>query len=349
MKSKKIWLIVLAVLAVAAIAAIGWLYFDLRRDYKALDARYQADSTSFQSVDAELEDAKNQLSEYEAKQQQAADAIGENAALKEQLEAANGEKARLEAENNALRSEISTLRAKRSANAADRLRAEISLKQTAVQAGQAPAGKVCYLTFDDGPSDNTVRILDILASYNVKATFFVVGTGRMDLLPRMVSEGHTVGLHSMTHNYAQIYASEAAYLADLQAIFQAVKNACGVESRVIRFPGGSSNTVSKKYGAAPGLMTKLAGELPGMGYAYFDWNVDSGDASGNNIAASKLTNNVTRSARNKNAICVLMHDTKAKKTTVDALPDMITGLYAQGYSFAALQPETYGFHHSIAN
>lgn len=207
--------------------------------------------------------------------------------------------------------------------------------------------KVVYLTFDDGPSAHTDKILKILDEYNAKATFFVTGNNQKhnDVLKRIVDQGSVVALHTYTHNYAEVYASEEAYFKDLQKISDMVKEATGVESKLIRFPGGSSNTVSKQY--CPGLMTKLTKAVREKGYQYFDWNCDSTDASGNNIPAKTLIENATSSSAQH--INILMHDTDAKGTTVDALPDIIKHYRSQGYAFEALTVDSYPAHHSVNN
>ena len=154
-----------------------------------------------------------------------------------------------------------------------------------------------------------------------------------------------VALHTYTHDYAKVYASEEAYFDDLQKISDMVKEETGVESRLIRFPGGSSNTVSKQF--SPGLMSKLTKEVQKKGYQYFDWNCDSTDASGNNVPAKTLVKNATSStARHIN---ILMHDTDAKETTVEALPDIIKYYRSQGYAFEALTIDSYPAHHSVNN
>lgn len=217
---------------------------------------------------------------------------------------------------------------------------------------QPPKNGICYLTFDDGPSNTvTPRILDILAKYNIKATFFVTGTGNLSLLPRIAAEGHTIGLHTNTHNCyvkndTNIYYSIENYLLDLKAVSDKVESIVGKKSSIIRFPGGSSNNVSK---ICPGIMTNLSKLLPDMGYSYFDWNVLSGDANANNVPAKRIINNVLSQASNKQSICVLMHDTDAKSTTADALEQIIIGLSGMGFHFESLTPETFGYHQTVAN
>ncbi len=207
--------------------------------------------------------------------------------------------------------------------------------------------KVCYLTFDDGPSDNTLLILDILKNYDAKATFFVVGTAKLDYLDEIHSAGHTVGLHTDTHIFEQIYSSDDAYFADLNAISQKVEQRIGVKSMCVRFPGGGSNVKSKKINQ--GIMTRLSQKLPTLGYTYFDWNVDSGDAGGKNVDPNVICGNVLNQATGKNSICVLMHDTSAKSTTVQALPAILEGLRAMGYKFEVLKVGGEGYHHAVNN
>ena len=207
--------------------------------------------------------------------------------------------------------------------------------------------KIVYLTFDDGPSENTQKILDILDEYKAKATFFVTGHNQKknDMLRIAHEKGHAVGLHTYTHDYASVYESEQAYFDDLQKISNMVEKVTGEKSRLIRFPGGSSNTISRKY--APGLMTKLTREVQEKGYQYFDWNCDSTDASGNNVPVDKLIGNATSSQAKH--INILMHDTDAKDTTVEALPKIIEHYRKQGYAFRALTVDSYAPHHQVNN
>lgn len=207
--------------------------------------------------------------------------------------------------------------------------------------------KVCYLTFDDGPSNVTPFILDILRRYNVKATFFVIGNGKLDLLPEIAASGHTIGLHSNTHIYSGIYTSIESYLLDLRELSKKVEAKTGIKSNVVRFPGGSSNTVSQKY--CPGLMTILSGLLPDMGYSYFDWNVVSGDADKSKMPAEIIAGNVINRCANKDSVCVLMHDAPSKITTAEALPVIIENLSGMGFTFEPLTASTFGYHQAVNN
>lgn len=208
--------------------------------------------------------------------------------------------------------------------------------------------KIAYLTFDDGPSKNTVEIMKILDKYDVKATFFVIYHKGCDSIYRdIVNKGHTIALHSYSHNYKTIYSSEAGYFEDLTKLSDYVFDLTGERSKVIRFPGGSSNTVSKSY--KKGIMTSLSKQVVEQGYSYFDWNVDSGDASASVVASDKIVKNIRNGIKNKNRVCILMHDTAKKTTTVDALPEIIDILLEEGYDIRPLTENTSPIRHSIRN
>ncbi len=303
---------------------------------KQKNDKLKAITTQISENEETIEKAEKKISEYEAK---IAEKDKTNTDITAQLEAAKAEKQKLEKENAALKEKIKTLSA------------EAQKNYVSPQAASPTANKVCYLTFDDGPSDNTLKILDILKKYNAKATFFVVGTGKLDYIKRIHAEGHTVGLHTNTHQIYQrsgnIYLSTDAYFADLKAVSDKVEKLIGVKSMVIRFPGGSSNKISKSF--CSGIMTQLTRMVGERGYSYFDWNVSSNDAAGGVQSSTYIKNSVLNGAGNKSSICVLMHDTSAKSTTVGALPGMIEGLIAKGYRFEALKAGDYGFHHGVNN
>ena len=210
----------------------------------------------------------------------------------------------------------------------------------------APNGKSIYLTFDDGPSAYTSRLLDILKKYNVKATFFVTNQGLTrgydNVILRAYQEGHTIGLHSNTHDYA-IYTNEKTYFDDLYAIQNKVERITGQKSMIIRFPGGSSNTVSRNYSI--GIMTKLSEALFSQGYRYYDWNIDSQDAAGAN--RDKVYQNVTQSLSKNKMNIVLMHDIKI--ATRDAIRDIIHYGKENGYTFERIDMDTYMIRQRINN
>ena len=195
-----------------------------------------------------------------------------------------------------------------------------------------------YLTFDDGPKNGTTNIiLDILKEQGVKATFFVTNGGPDELIKRAYDEGHSIGLHTASHNYATVYASVDSYFNDLALVSDRVKRITGVDSKIIRFPGGSSNTISRRYSV--GIMSTLTSMVVERGYRYYDWNLSSGDASGRaGITATDIYNNVVGGLRKDRVNMVLMHDIKTY--TRDALRDIIVYAKNNGYSFEKIDVGT---------
>ena len=213
--------------------------------------------------------------------------------------------------------------------------------------GPIPGGKA-YLTFDDGPSSQTIKILDILDEYDAKATFFVIYSSKYkDLYKEIIDRGHTIALHSYTHDYKTIYSSEDAYFKDLTKLSDYVYEQCGVRSNIIRFPGGGSNTVSRKY--CSGIMSRLANDVHERGYKYYDWNASSGDAEGNHIAASKLVANTKRETGNRPSVMLLLHDAEAKDTTAQALPEICEFYKSRGYKMVGIDENTEEVHHKVNN
>ena len=208
-----------------------------------------------------------------------------------------------------------------------------------------PDEKTIYLTFDDGPGPYTAELLDILAAYNVKATFFVtcLNPEYEDLIGRAYREGHTIAVHSATHNYYLIYSSEQAFFADFNEAEEMVYRQTGEYTRLFRFPGGSSNTVSNFN---PGVMSRLTGAMTDMGYVYFDWNVDSNDAGGTQTSAG-VVENVTTGCEGRRASVVLQHD--VKDYSVDAVEQIILWGMRNGYTFRALDPSSPTARHRVAN
>ncbi len=201
--------------------------------------------------------------------------------------------------------------------------------------------KVIYLTFDDGPSVYTKELLNILKEYNVKATFFVTGNGNREYIKKAYNEGHSIGIHTYSHVYKIVYASEEAYFNDLEKVQKIIKEQTGEESRLVRFPGGSSNTVSRFN---KGIMTRLSKELERRGYKYFDWNVSSSDTVKSN--SDDIANTVIRRLKKGNNV-VLQHDTKYY--SVKAVRKIIEYGLANGYTFAKLDVTSPTVHHGINN
>ena len=196
---------------------------------------------------------------------------------------------------------------------------------------------VIYLTFDDGPSARTTAVLDTLKEKNVKATFFVVGNSSQagkDLMNRIVDEGHTLAMHTYSHNYTKIYSSVEDYLADMYQIFNLIKETTGVTPSLFRFPGGSINGYNR------GLYQELISEMLRRGFIPYDWNISSADAASNQmVPVDTLINNVLSGARTTQRGIVLMHDSSAKLTTAQALPAMIDRLQEMGFELKALTPD----------
>lgn len=208
--------------------------------------------------------------------------------------------------------------------------------------------KTIYLTFDDGPSYLTNEILDILKEENVPATFFVTSQQidkYQNIIKREYTENHTVAIHTATHNYSYIYSSEQNYFNDLNEIRNKVFTIIGEKPRIIRLPGGSSNTISKKY--SPGIMTRITETLTHNDFYYYDWNIDSMDASGC-IDENQIYNNVITHLKSGTNI-ILMHDSPTKMTTVGALRDIIKYGKEGGYTFAKITKKTPQIHHHINN
>ena len=203
-----------------------------------------------------------------------------------------------------------------------------------------------YLTFDDGPSNNTSKILDILKQEDIKATFFLVNfnSSYNPAVKRIYDEGHSIGIHSYTHNYKLIYSSVGAYFDDLNKMNDKIKTITGSDTKLLRFPGGSSNTISSFN---KGIMTTLVKEVTNAGYHYFDWNVDSSDAwSARN--SNDVYNNVINNLKNGTNI-VLMHDLSSNEKTVNVLEKIIKDAKEKGYTFANITMNTKEIHHGINN
>lgn len=198
--------------------------------------------------------------------------------------------------------------------------------------------KKVYLTFDDGPSTHTEEILRILKENDVKATFFVIGKAddySKQMYNKIVEEGHTLAMHSYSHDYSSIYSSVKAFKDDLNKIENLLTDVTGQKPKYYRFPGGSSNTVSKVD------IKKLITYLNEENITYFDWNVVNGDAeSSKPVPKNKLVKNVMTGIKNYNSCIVLMHDAEPKETTVEALPEIIRRIKKQGAQILPIDENT---------
>ena len=205
-------------------------------------------------------------------------------------------------------------------------------------------GGVIYLTFDDGPGQDTPRLLEILDKYNAKATFFFVNTPFASTITQVAEAGHTLAMHTATHDFAKIYASEEAYFDDLYKIQAVIEQYSGQSPNFLRFPGGSSNTISRGYSS--GIMTRLTQQVQEQGYIYFDWNVDSQDAGGA-TTADQVAWNVIEGCSTRTQPVVLLHDIHSY--TVDAIEDILIWGQENGYTFQGLTVDSPTCHHGLNN
>lgn len=206
-----------------------------------------------------------------------------------------------------------------------------------------PHKKVAYLTFDDGPSKNTLKILTILDKYKIKATFFVNGSSSpyaISTYKTIINKGHSIGNHTYSHEYCNIYKSTNDFVHDFNKLQNHLNKCIGIKPNIVRLPGGSNNLVSHKYGGKS-IMCDISRYLIKNGFTYFDWNIDSTDASTKVQSKEKIVNSILNTSKRKSAIIVLMHDSSVKKTTVEALPEVIDGLKKQGFEFRKLSPNEY--------
>ena len=193
--------------------------------------------------------------------------------------------------------------------------------------------KTIYLTFDDGPSERTDEVLKILDRKNVKATFFVVGKEDEESIERIrkaAAAGHTIGMHSYSHDYETIYGSVEDFLADFYKLFVFLRDEVGVTPTVFRFPGGSLNSYDQ------GIYQEIIAEMLRRGFRYYDWNLSAEDAIKNSPSADTIVEGITKYSSGKKHGVVLMHDSSHCETTVEALPTLIDTLKEQGFVFAAL-------------
>lgn len=223
-------------------------------------------------------------------------------------------------------------------------------RKVVVKKRPAQDESVIYLTFDDGPSSSvTAQDLDILKKNGIPATFYILNYSP-ELLPivkRELSDGHTVGIHGYSHDYSQIYTSPDVAMDNFLKLRDKLYNDTGYAAYTFRFPGGSSNTVSRRYCA--GIMTQLSGMVEAAGYSYMDWNVSSGDAASTPLSSDAIAANVINGLKPGRANVVLMHDSGAKAATTAALQRIIDYGNANGYTFASIPEGMTPIHHPINN
>ena len=230
------------------------------------------------------------------------------------------------------------------------IRAEVGKRtyQCLIQVKKAKK-HVIYLTFDDGPSlTSTPVILDILKRQKVPATFFVINYDKEgeQLIQRAVDEGHEIAIHGYSHDYNTIYKTQKAYMNNVVSLQDKLYKTLGYRVWTTRFPGGSSNLISKQVSS--GIMTKLVNRVDKEGFTYFDWNVSSGDAGGA-TTAEEVYRNVTKALKKNRENVVLMHDFSNNEKTMDALERIVKYGKKNGYTFKSITDSTTEVHHNIQN
>lgn len=331
----------IALLLVSAIIFLSGIISEKNSSIKSLENQVSQNSLTIEESNQKLDEINSELEKINS----------ETEKIQSKYEKATKANSSLKTENEKLKKENKNFKKKtESVKTTSKVTSKKTNTKTESKTETKPTyngKKVCYLTFDDGPSKNTLEILEILEKNDILATFFVMDTKNISYLKKIQKAGHTIGLHTYTHDYATLYKSSDAYFNDLNKISNKVYDITGVKSKIIRFPGGSSNQVSRKYSGKK-LMPTLIKQVTKKGYYYFDWNVDSTDASGNNVSYTKIRDSVLSSAKGKNSICVLMHDSESKKSTVTALPGIIKGLKKQGFTFKPLTEKSSGYHHNVS-
>jgi len=229
-------------------------------------------------------------------------------------------------------------------NLESKIQKDYSSYKRRVYMGDVKEGeKVVYLTFDDGPSKNTIKILDILKNYDLKATFFINridSDAKKEICKRIIDEGHSIGNHSYSHNYKKIYSSVAAFFEDLIQLEDILYKEFKIRPKLTRFPGGSDNKVSWKYGGKE-ITYKIIDELNERGYKFCDWNTSVRDTEKVSVEKQDMIDSVLYDAKKMPVLVILMHDTNPKKDTVEILPTIIKDLIGMNYEFKPMDENSY--------
>lgn len=204
-----------------------------------------------------------------------------------------------------------------------------------------PEEKIAYLTFDDGPSKHTAEVLDILDEYGIKAAFFVNyrdTTYYAEMLQRIHDEGHTIGNHTYSHEYRQIYASADHFSSDFEKLQHIIADITGTEPTVFRYPGGSA--AARNFSKSAGIGLSIFEMMDRSGLQYYDWNAEGSDQIAPLPSGSAVASRILDQTRHLNTAVVLMHDAPTSQNTVDALPAVIEGMLEQGFTFRRLDSST---------
>lgn len=321
---KKRWIPVLVcvIIFLCVCGVLGFQYQDLNGRYQKLEIEASQLQENNSGLNEQLADSAAQLEEKEKYIEGQKDYISE---LSEQIQDFGNEVSTEDSEENSSEDDWSSTN-KSEDDPYPNLYADKD--DLPVQSGQ----KYVYLTFDDGPSSLTPKVLDILDEYNAHATFFVVGANNEEYeeyLSEIVERGHTLALHSYSHNYNQIYRSVNAFLEDYEKLYDWVYEETGGYSPCLfRFPGGSNNGSSY-------IVNNIIKEMERRGFTHYDWNVSSGDGS-NLTTAENIIDNVCSNVGYIDNPVILMHDGSGKNATLTALPTVLQKLSDAGYEFRSL-------------
>ncbi len=264
-------------------------------------------------------------------------------ALSKQLLQTQQQNSNLTSESNDLKSQNQTLQ-----DQYDALQESIKNEQTASQdsapQNQTNPGKVAYLTFDDGPSSLTPRVLEVLQENDVKATFFVAFMGvdsadNRSWIKQIADAGHTLGVHSWTHDYKTIYKSEDAFLEDFNKMKDVIQEATGIDPKVSRFPGGIGNSVSITASGGEEIMPELVEDVKAMGITPFDWNAGGEDATKPYPTTDELVDAVLNDAEGHDTVVILLH-AERHEFSIDAVPEIVKQLREKGYTFEMMTPDS---------
>lgn len=199
--------------------------------------------------------------------------------------------------------------------------------------GQLTEQKICYLTFDDGPSNNSEAILDILETYNAKATFFLIGSEireeNREIIERIVEDGHGIGLHSNVHDFNKLYTGVDVCVQDFEAEYDLLKEEYGIDTKIFRFPGGSACSYMN------GQRQDYINAMREKGFIGFDWHVSGEDSYGNPTTWS-IHKNIFDNLEDYKSPIILLHDINIADATVGALPGILEQIIKEGYSFETL-------------
>lgn len=252
------------------------------------------------------------------------------------LSALSGKLTAQQSENKGLSSQITKINGEYSS-----LESDYSKLQNEKADEKKNPPKVAYLTFDDGPSKLTGKILDALKANGVHGTFFVIGLNaekNPDALNQILADGNVVGIHSWTHQYDVIYKSTANFMSDFNELREYIKQVTGVDPTICRFPGGTNNTVSFHYDKH--IMQQITPMVEQAGVKPYDWNVDSEDAQTHVPTKDQIVSTVIRESKQYNNAVILMHDADQHQSSVDAIPEIVSQLKALGYKFSTLSNKT---------